>query len=210
MNYLADNIVYIMNIYRTWKEIFGVVQINVMIGLCLLGLIPVVLIVWSTVFRSSKSQTKDSGHSSIHSNGTVKKRRDEKLQELQARSFQQQASLEGLSLLVGTMSMKVEDFERIVTGLDRKVIDLMSAQTAATNTLFDDLNNDVNNMRTEMAEKFQKIQRNFNLLSVKLGDFNDDEYRKFSATINEQLREMKGAIFLPDEENDDDDSDYVD
>jgi uncharacterized coiled-coil protein SlyX len=181
-----------------------------MIGLCLLGLIPVVLIVWSTVFRSSKSQTKDSGHSSIHSNGTVKKRRDEKLQELQARSFQQQASLEGLSLLVGTMSMKVEDFERIVTGLDRKVIDLMSAQTAATNTLFDDLNNDVNNMRTEMAEKFQKIQRNFNLLSVKLGDFNDDEYRKFSATINEQLREMKGAIFLPDEENDDDDSDYVD
>lgn len=124
--------------------------------------------------------------------------------------LQHHAKLEGMSLLVGELSKKVNDFEGHVTGIDQKIVDVMSSHTTSTDTLIIDLSNEFNNIKAKNAEKFQKIQRNFNLLSVKLGDFNDDEYRKTTATINEQLREMKGAIFLPDEENDEDDSDYVD
>lgn len=49
-------------------------------------------------------------------------------------------------------------------------------------------------------DKFQKIQHNFNVLGNKIGNFNYNDYKNYQQSIDDQLKELRGAIFLPEED----------
>ena len=119
------------------------------------------------------------------------------------------ATLEGLTLLLGKLTEKVEKFEVAVNAIDQKINDRILSHTKIIEDDLTELGQDIDQVKTVLKDKFTKVQRNFNLLGNKIGDFNIDEYHKSLANINEQVREMKNAIFLPFQENDDD-SEYVD
>ena len=157
------------------------------------------MIIISFLFKSKQSKTPNSTER--------RKKRDDILREIQTVVLKDHATLEGLTLLVGALTRKVENFEAIVNTIDQKINDRIVSHTENLEVTLGDIGHEVDQMKNDLSEKFGKIQRNFALLSSKLGDFTDNEYRKSMANITEQVREMKGAIFLPDEE-DDNDSDY--
>ena len=170
-----------------------------MMGYLYLGLIVLCIYFVITLFNSGgRSKTNNSGS---------RKKRDDTLRELQTTVLKDHATIEALTLLVGALTRKVESFEVIVNNIDQKINERIVNHTENIEVTLSDIGHDVDNMRNDYNEKFAKIQRNFTVLGNKLGEFTDDEYRKSMANITEQVREMKGAIFLPDEE-DDNDSEY--
>lgn len=195
---IFDNIVMV---YKTNLDMMGIWISSALISMIFLGFYPIVSFIGER--KRGKNTNRDSDS---------RKKRENTLREIQTLTLQHHASLEGITLLAGALTKKVNDFEKLLTDInqkiDQKISDSIISNVEPIETTVEDLHHDVDQIKTEISDKFSKIQRNFILLGNKLGEFTDDEYRKFVANINEQVREMKGAIFLPDEDNDSDNSEY--
>jgi len=137
----------------------------------------IILIVLSyTVNRKSNKDNKDN-----HTNNTHDDKMIEDLKKVQRDLIKIRTTLEGLLLLVGTVSKKSEELDNDLTLNDSKIEKLYET---------------VNKFSTETSEKFQKTQHNFKIINSKM-----EETEKEHKTILETLDKMEGAIFLPDEDD---------
>jgi len=58
----------------------------------------------------------------------------------------------------------------------------------------------IDSLTKNTDDKFQKIQHNFTVLGNKIGNFNYNDYKNYQKSIDNQLKELRGAIFLPEED----------
>jgi hypothetical protein len=191
MNHVVDNVNYISSIYNNYQDIFGSWKDITVSVMATVGVFAFLSKIWSILFN--KKERMDNN-----------KINNEKIRELWNITFKNHSTLEAVTSLIGSLSKKIDYFEKFADNIDQKIIDKLKSCSEINETSVENITNEIDNINTNNTEKFNKIQRNFNILSLKLGDFTYDEYRKIISGINEQIREMKGAIFLPDEDNDED------
>ena len=101
--------------------------------------------------------------------------------------------MDGLTLLVGALSKKVENFEGVIEEISDKLNYVVEK--------VDNFDAEISNNKLSTNKSFQKAQENFKLLEANINS-NFNHYQKFSAYVNDELKEIKGAIFLPEEDSD--------
>jgi TolA-binding protein len=192
MKYI-DDMVYLINVYQSYQEMFGFWRTTVLSIMAAYGFMSFLIVMWSILLYMFQNNNSSEDNASEHI-------AEKKNNGSRSQNCQHKLKIDELEKTIEKLSQKVEYLEECTLNFDREIID----KSKITDTSIDDLNEEVTAINKEISEKFQKIQRNFNLISLRLGNFTDEEYRKFSSSVNQRLREMKGAIFLPDDENDDD------
>ncbi len=207
----------VITTFHATQDTLGFWPVMVVSVLSLLGIVTLFSSIYTLVVGSDK--TKGRGNSS--SNSSSRKRREEIIKKLQTTILKDHATAEGLTLLVGALSRKVEGFSAKLGEMDEYIdnnlierltkvdenIEKLSSSTKAMDGNIDELVAEADTYKDQTNERFCKTQRNFGVISNKLGNFTFNDYQAFVESTQEGLRELSGAIFLP-EEDDDDDSEY--
>ena len=135
---------------------------------------------------------------------TIKKSRKgsdqiHQINQVKNRVLMNRSTVEGLTLLVGELSRKVEIYEELNRDIQDKLHDLESNCKILDKTTFDRFKN--------VAHNFQLLTDNFQLLTDNLGSFTDDEYRNFVQITRDDLKVLRDAIFVPIDSEED--SEYI-
>ncbi len=193
----------------------------VMVGsvLSLLGAVTLFSSIYTLIVGSDKTKGSSSSSSS-RSNSSSRKRREEIIKNLQTTILKDHATAGGLTLLVGALSRKVEVFsaklEEVEEYIDNNLIEQLSKVDENIKNLFssikamdgniDELGAEADTYKDQTNERFRKTHRNFGVIVNKLGDFSVNDYQDFIKSAEEQLRELRGAIFLPEDDEEEDDN----
>jgi len=135
--------------------------------------------------------------------------------------LKQRATIEGLTLLVGSFSKKLDDArldslkDDIFVEVEEIVMDAIGEKNKTLYRSIDGVNRNAERVSSEMAElktqmtgKFLKIQQNFNYLDKVITD-SQGENSEFRQAVIEKVDTLHDAIFVPMDSDDDTDSDYV-
>ena len=122
-----------------------------------------------------------------------------------------------MTLLVGQLSdsviiieNKIKTFENIVientnekiSRLQENVID-NNRKIESTFETFDTIQEESSDLKHLINARFLNIQRNLQVMDETIGNFTTEEYNDFKEHVNEELRLLHNAIFLPDDEDTD-------
>ena len=138
---------------------------------------------------------------------TSKKTYRDKIKELRTALIKQIAIGDGLTLLVGALSSKVDSFEKILVEMEHnipgKLDEITNEQKSLTEGLksldiqIDNLQVENGDLVNDMNNKFTRIQRNFTVLAETLGGFSENDYIELKEHIRSELRILHDAIFVP-------------
>ena len=119
------------------------------------------------VVGSGKSKSNN------RSNSSSRKRREEIIKTLQTTVLKDHATAEGLTLLVGALSRKVEVFSTKLGEMDEYVenIKKLTSSVETMDGTIDELGAEVDTYKEQTDERFRKTHRNFGVITNKLGDF---------------------------------------
>lgn len=206
MNQINTTMNTVVMLFNNTQDVIGYWPTVTISVLSFLGTMTILSTMYS-VFRGARrvsNRKQNSGSSG-------RKRKDEIIHKLQTTILKDHATVEGLTLLVGALSKKVEGFDGRVAEVEeymdneltnelKELGDGVNKINEGIKSLDGDVEHvvkDIETMKQQTTERFQKVQRNFALLTSKLGNFTEAEYKDFVEIVRSDLKALQGAIFVP-------------
>ncbi len=152
------------------------------------------------VFHCAKSKTVSS-----------RKNRDKVINELHDTALKNTATIESFSLMVGELLKKVEGFEIRLGSFETKLEKFEHKLSEAEGYLDDELPAELGVLSKNIKKltgALAQVSNHQKNVDNKLGDFDNNGYCQFCDRTTTELRNLRDAIFVPVEEDDEQDSDY--
>lgn len=162
--------------------------------------------IYSIYYCIRSDNTKPDPETSLMSSNDSsrdKKSYRDKIKELQRAILKQSATTEGLTLLVGALSAKVDEFQKLENSVDERFVNMcatirrLEQGFETVGSEIDEIIQSQNDFSKDTTSKFVKVQRNFAILHNDLKDFTTEEYEEFKEHVLSDVKTLHDAIFIP-------------
>ncbi len=199
------------------QQSYGVLKVSVIAGFTLIGCLTLITTIYTLVPSSKTQNNKPKNKTNTKYTNAVKS-----LQNLQSTILKDHATIDGLTLLVGALSKKTNDFETKLSEIEDFVdndlvgdIKEINSKIITTQDEITDLNvniekniSNTNDLKSITERRFKNVQTNFTIMTSKLGNIDHKDYDVFVKNTTDQLLSLRDAIFVPIGDDTDEESIY--
>jgi mannose/fructose/N-acetylgalactosamine-specific phosphotransferase system component IID len=169
----------------TGSTVFGTV-----IFLSLTGILSILTQVFTLLFKPKENKPRVSD-----------------LQKIQTAVLKNHSTVEGLTLLVGALSQKVETLTSTIDDIEAEMDDDVKRDVISISNSLETIHSEIEKERKINMDRASKIQENFQNIEKLLDTFIYEEYENFTTETKSQLESLHDAIFVP-LNGDSEDSEY--
>jgi mannose/fructose/N-acetylgalactosamine-specific phosphotransferase system component IID len=169
----------------TGSTVFGTV-----IFLSLTGILSILTQVFTLLFKPKENKPRVSD-----------------LQKIQTAVLKNHSTVEGLTLLVGALSQKVETLTSTIDDIEAEMDDDVKRDVISISNSLETIHSEIEKERKINMDRASKIQENFQNIEKLLDTFIYEEYENFTTETKSQLESLHDAIFVP-LNRDSEDSEY--